>query len=360
MAEQDDSGSGRSNGSGLREVVLVSICALATVVIFDRVLVRITPVLPDRLEVSHGVAAYQDSDPDTLVLGSSHARAFGVLAKRLAEQKKGEHVLVQMPVEFGKHSSYRWVVENRLRPLIEEQDDSGKLVRPSLSRVLIVTEWWDGCQVKGGETFNIPSRAWTLADFLGDAASNGLTPYNQNYITRRFNRLLPGSILVQDRGVGRLPRALLGKVRPVSEEAKQADWQQRIDFWHTMVEGAATDPLCRNGEELKALREIVAYFGGRGVEVTLILFARMPSTLTPKALETTFPIYEKEIRQVAADAGDLRVIDMTRAVGLGDEHFMSDFDHTTAEGNRRIAEWGLAGPLRFLLEPPTQTNEATR
>ena len=311
------------------------------------------------MEVRHGIEQYEAGDPDTLVLGSSHARAFGEIERVLAERTGGQHQLVRLPVEWGKHSSYSWVVQNRLRPLIEEEEEdaAGKLRRPSLSRLIYVTEWWDGCAPEGGLAFNLPSRAWQLRHFLSDFVRNGLTPHNRNYVSRRLDRLLRWSILAQDRGVERVPTALMELLRPPTDLARQAEWQKRIDWWHGMLEGAFTDPLCRNGTELAAMTETVDYFQSRGVEVTILLMARMPATVTEKGKRTTFARYARQMRALA-DSKGARFIDLTFSTPLADEHFMSDFDHADDEGNRIFASWGLSGDLAFLLDEPPRRGES--
>ena len=336
---------GMSEGVTWASVASVGLAAAITIAAADVALQRICPLLPDRLEVSSGLAAVEAGDPDVLVLGSSHARAFSVIRERLAETGIA---LVQLPVEWGKHSSYRWVVNHKLLPLLDEHGPSGERLRTRLRQLIYVTEWWDGCAPPPRAGLNVPSRAWTFRDFAEDAAQHGLDPYNHAYLDRRWNRLLHGSLLVQDRGVHRLPTALLDRLGLRSAARAEAERAGQLEYWHEMVEGAFTDPLCQDGTELQAMRDVIRTFRSRGVEVTVILFPRMPSTLTAKALGTTFPRYARAVRAAAAEAGAARVLDMTTVTPLGDEHFMSDFDHTTAEGNRILADFWLAGELAFL------------
>ena len=70
-------------------VLAVGVAAVLTVVVFDAVAQRAVPVLPSRIEVADGVAAYEDGDPAVLVLGSSHSRGFAVIEQRLAEVVTG-------------------------------------------------------------------------------------------------------------------------------------------------------------------------------------------------------------------------------------------------------------------------------
>lgn len=331
---------------------LVLACG-ATIAVADVALQRVCPLLPKLIEVNDGVAAYEAGDPDTLVLGSSHSRSFAAIRDELARRTNGEHAMSLVAVEWGKLTSYEWVLNHRLRPLIEAEDGSGHLVRPSLSRVLLVTEWWDGCAPEGGKAFNLPAKAWELKDFLADVAESGVTEFNRNYVTTRWKELTSGSILVQDRGLGRLQRALRGLLK--SEEGRRvmekSDYDTQVAIWRQMIEGAYDDPMCTDPGERAALGRILDYFAGRKVEVTLVLFPRMPVTLTDRARETTIRRFAVEM-QVLTRARGLRLVDLTYGTPLGDSDFMSDFDHVTAEGNAKLATWALAGPLSDLLGPP--------
>lgn len=330
--------------------VVAVVCVAA-----DLGLQQLVELPPNRIEVADGIRDYESSDPDLLVLGSSHARGFTVIRERLEAAPGGGLNTVQMAVEYGKLTSYRWVVENRLRPIIEETDESGRLRRSKLSRVLLVTEWWDGCAPATRPAKNVPGRAWTLGHFLADFVVHGLRDFNRNYLNYQWTHRMRGSILVSDRGVGRVPKALIGLVRPVSDEARQADFDARVEWWRQMVEGGFSDAACFDETELGAAEHIIDYFRGRGVEVAVVLYPRMPATITEQAKRTTLARYRQKM-QAICDARGIRLIDWSTRSPLTDDDFMNDFDHTTAVGNTKLADWGLAGDLSFLLTPPPRAS----
>lgn len=304
---------------------------------------QLTPPLAPLLEVEDGIRDLERSDPVVLVLGSSHARGFSVIREQLAERMADPDHLVQVAVERGKLSSYRWVAEHRLAPLLEDG------TRTRLRRLVLVTEWWDACAPARVPDENVPGRAWTAGHFLADAARRGITTFNRNWISYQWQRLTRRLILASDRGVGRLPGDLMDLVRPGAEARRGAEHDARVAWWNRMVETSFDEPACDDGTELAHLEALLDRFRARGVELTIVLWPRMPSTLTPRGIETTVARYARRIKAVAEPRG-ARVVDLTTSTPLTDAHFMRDFDHTTAEANRILADWGLAGPLAFLLE----------
>ena len=316
--------------------------ALLVIAAAELVLRGPVPPLETRMEVVDGMADYEANDPHLLVLGSSHARGFSVIRERL--NAANGYQTVQMAVERGKLTSYQWVLQNRLAPLIE----GGHKKR--LERVLLVTEWWDSCRPPFQPAQNIPGRAWTFGHFLADFADKGLTPYNRNWVNYQWTRRVHGSILLSDRGVGRAADYLLRQVRPRPPEYDQANHDNRVLWWQSMVESGFGDAECFHNSELTAAAEIIDYFTARNVEVTLILYPRMPATISDKAKQTTLSRYRRLMEQLTHEKG-VRLVDLSYNTPLTDNDFMSDFDHTTAEGNAKLADHTLAGPLSFLLTP---------
>lgn len=336
-----------------RSILTVAVFAAMTIVGADLALQRVMPVPPRLLEVEDGVDALREGDPEILLIGSSHARSFVPIRDRIAAASGGERQTVLVSLEFGKLSGYAWVLDHRLRPLVEETRSDGSLVRPSLRRLILVTEWWDACATGHGLALNIPARAFTLGDLLADVGRSGLNGWNKNWASWRWGRLWRGSVLMQDRGVHRLRAAIREAVGfGLSPEQRQADFDAQVEQWREMTEAGATDPLCRDPGEQAALEHIVDWGMGRGLEVTVILFPRMPITLTEKAKATTIPAYRARLEALAKDRG-FRLVDMSTTAPLLDTDFMSDFDHVTREGNEKLADWALGGSLDFLLLPPT-------
>ena len=88
----------------------------------------------------------------------------------------------------------------------------------------------------------------------------------------------------------------------------------------------------------------------RGLDVTVILYPRMPVTLTARAMATTIPRFFSLVRKHTVGRS-VRVVDLTTGTPLTDADFGGDFDHVLPPGNARFSGWALDGPLAFLLEP---------
>src|SRR5262245_22436764 len=107
--------------------------AAVVVLAADALLQRFAPIPPPIIEVDDGIRAYEASDPDVFVLGSSHTRSFGPLRDTLAASGVA---MTLVPVEWGTFHSYEWVLDHRVKPLIEERDAAGALRRGRLSRAV--------------------------------------------------------------------------------------------------------------------------------------------------------------------------------------------------------------------------------
>lgn len=309
-------------------------------------------------EVEDAVTEIKTRNPRWLVIGSSHARTFSVVDRLLSRLQPGGDHLVAVPLEYGKMSSYEWVLRHRLRPLLEEKTRTGTLVRNKVQGVLLVTEWWDTVAVEGLRAHNLPARAWNINDFLKDVWSNGLTPYNQNYVRNRWMRLGSRSVLLSDRGHGRILKKLREKVRPLSRATQQRLYRQQIQQWQRMVEAGARKMLAK--KQVASFHKVLSYFKDKGLSVVVVLYPRMPGTITQKAKKDTLETFAKRMKKIC-EKRKVKLVDLSYQSPLKDLHFSSDFDHLTAEGNRRFAQWSLEGPLRFLrqLDRPSQRKDKT-
>jgi hypothetical protein len=334
-------------------IAAIAMFAGVTVIAADLVLQRFSPV-HHLSEVEDAMREYAASDPDVLVIGSSHARTFEVVDRELAARTRGAQRVLAVPLEWGKITGYDWVLQNRLRPLIEETTGEGKLRRKNLRKFILVTEWWDST-VDEEPSWNLPSRAWTWKHFLADVAKHGLTDYNRNYLTTRWLRLAWRSVLAQDRGHSRILTDVKNHFVPEDPRAKAASLAFQTRKWRSMTEeGAAgiADPL-----EMAALDRILDYFQDRGIEVHIVLYPRKPDTLTELAKTTTLAQFSEIIAGVAGPRG-IRVHDWTLDSPIGDDDFLSDFDHITREGNEKLARWMLDGELRELTSPVSLVEDA--
>ncbi len=325
----------------------IGISAILVVVVVDMLCRWLTPLHPLR-EVEDAVADLRHRDPTVLVLGSSHARTFTLLGQTLKHLTQGQQEVLAVPVEYGKLGSYEWVLQHRLRPLLEETNRQGTLRRSRLRHFILVTEWWDSTPVDGGgPAYNLPARAWVLGDFLRDVGQNGFTPYNQNYLHNRWMRLFRHSTLMQDRGHGRILLNLRQWFRPTPPKVVQQRYEKKVKNWRDKIEVG----FKRMGHphHMAAFNRILDYFQQRQIEVTVLLYPRMPGTLSPKGRLDTIDAFAALLRQ-ECDKRQIRLLDMTYTSPLQDTDFAEDFDHVTLEGNRKFIRWSLDGPLNFLLQ----------
>ena len=138
------------------------------------------------------------------------------------------------------------MLEGRIRPLIEERNTSGGLVRDSVRRFIFVTSHYDLCPLWAGAPNAKPAHAWHVGDFLATRA-NGITDFNRNYLRARWNRLWPWSALVQDRGVGRIQ----GKLRALlpGEAERQAALIENYKAAQEAQAAECTDPAQKQAIE---------------------------------------------------------------------------------------------------------------
>lgn len=320
--------------------------ALLVVVGADLLLGRIVPPTV-QTEVYDAVDHYRGSDPTVLVLGSSHARTFDVVDEELRTRTGGLERILAVPVEWGKMTTYRFVLDERLRPFVEEKR-GGEPRRPSLRRFILVTEWWDSTPPDDGtRATNVPARAWGIKHFVAHVARNGMDDYNRNFLNAHWRRLFRHSSLVQDHGHDRIMPALIRLVRSGSPSGHVKRYEERVASWQRMLEGG--DERMLEHEQMQAFEEILDIALGWDLEVTVLLYPRMPATITETAERTTLARFADEIER-RTDARGVRLVDFTTRTPLTDEHFAADFDHVTPDGNAMFAKWALDGELSFLLE----------
>ncbi len=339
-----------------KSIFWISFTACLVLVVTDIAAGWVAPVHHLR-EVEDAVNDLQTRAPTWLVIGSSHARTFTVVGNELSRRSKGKIQMLAVPVEFGKMTSYEWVIQHRLHPLFEAKTAQGKLRRARLRHVLLVTEWWDSVDVEGGKpAHNLPARAWHLTDFLNDVWNHGLTPYNQNYIRNRWMRLGYSSTLISDRGHGQILKKLRERIRPLSKDTKQDLYQQQMRAWQRMVQAGPTKML--HPKQMAAFKRILTYFQQRKIQVSVLLYPRMPGTITAKAKKDTLDAFATAIKKICAPR-HIRVIDLSHQSPLQDSDFTPDFDHVTQQGNKLFTQWALKGPLRFLLAADERSHKPT-
>lgn len=325
--------------------------ALFALIAIDLGIQRISPVSAVR-EVEDGLAELEAGDPRTVVLGSSHARTFHVLGARLAQRNPKQPSLVAIPLEGGKLTGYRWIMERRLLPLLDERAPNGTLKRGNVRRLILLTEWWDSCSTVGTDPrWNIAARAWRFSDYVQDVRARGFTDLNRNYLRERVRQALRHSVLVQRRGSNQII-ADVGKIagNRVSVHTS-ASYARAVAQWRRMIESGKD---CIGDEtQISALRAILEESNARGIKVFVLLFPRKPDTITARGRELTLVPFRQLVADVISPY-DAQLIDLTEASPLTSRDFMDDFDHVSAGGNMVFSDWALDGPLRFLLEPSRQ------
>jgi hypothetical protein len=326
-------------------LVLMLVMIGAVVAAVDWTIQRVVPIQHLR-EVADGIVDLRHGDPITLVVGSSHARTFHALGQELSRRTGRDGELVAIPLEYGKLTSYRWLLEHRVLPLLDEQGRSGTKIRGRLRNFVLLTEWWDSCDDPSNVYSNLPGRAWDLETYLRDVARNGLTPYNRNFLWYHATRAFGSSALVGDRLKRQLLRNLKHELVGSPPESEAEWYAATVAKWRDMVE--AGDSCIGATDQMQALEAIVQAASVRGLDVRIVLFPRKPDTISPKAESTTLRRFREMVEEVARQHG-AAVLDLTLASPLESSDFMDDFDHVDAEGNQKFAEWALAGPFSDLL-----------
>lgn len=329
-------------------LLAVGVTAGGTVFAADAFLHRLHAPVHQR-EVADAVRDYESADPTTLVLWSSHARTFVAVGEAVAERTGGRERILAVPVEWGKYTSYRWVLEHRLAPLIDERGPDGQRSRKSLRRFVLLTAWWAASKLPTDlPNANLPSRAWQLGDFLADVRRSGINDYNRNYVAYRFRDLGYDSVLVNDRGLGRLPIAVRDWLRAPSDAELEERFARQVARSHAIVAAGAAGVA--HPDEMRALGDILDFAAARDLEITVALYPIPPASYDATLYRDTIEPSNRAICAYVAKRG-LPCIDGTTAVGAENGDFMADLDHLNARGNAKFTRWALGGPLAFLLEP---------
>jgi hypothetical protein len=333
-----------------RTLLMVGLSAALAVVVVDRLLNRVAPPDQTLLQAQHGVEEFARANPPVLVIGSSHARSFPTVRARLRERTGEALPMAIVPEEGGTFAAYNWVLQNLLRPLIEETDASGRPVRDRLREVMLITTYYDMCAE--GDTTGVIAHGWTLGHFASDVRDHGITPQNRNYLRARWNEMWPASALVQDRGVGRIDT----KIRWLLPGAAEHERQLAEKYRDAMEEQFET---CRDPLQQRRLEESLAYLNGRGLQTTIVLFPLHPGLVTERSRTTTLKQYSEYVAGLQQRYA-FRMVDMTLGSPLRPEHFRKDLDHLTPEGNLRFAEWSLDHDLKYLVDEVAQSAAAAK
>ncbi|MBB6091666.1 hypothetical protein HNQ60_000512 [Povalibacter uvarum] len=342
-----------SKQASWRSIGAVVLAAIAVIVAADYAFHYVTPRIWLR-QVDDGVRDFAHSNPRILSISSSHGRSMDVVGKELARRTGESDVMVSVAMEAGKATHFQFVLDERLRPLIEERDATGRRVHDHLERALLVTEWWDSCSwEKGRPAVELPSHAWTLGHFVRDVEQQGITPINRNYLRWRWKRLLSDSVLVTDRGRGAILKDGMAELRGQPTGRTAEEEKAFTEWWLKYNEGGKR--CLFSDDQAQAYAHIVDYLKSQGLDVTIVIFARRPGTLSEEAIQGTLAEYSARMREFADEHG-VRLIDITTRSPLGNDDYMADYDHVNAQGNRKLAGWLLDGDLAFLAQHTTPTS----
>jgi hypothetical protein len=324
-------------------LVVVSAAAL-TVILADWSIQRVVPTTWLR-QVAEGVSDLERSNPVILSLSSSHGRSMDAVAAELGRRSGDPGRMISITMEAGKATHFEYVLEHRLKPLLEERRADGSKVRDRLQRFILLTEWWDSCTWPADRPdVQLQGHAWTLPDFVDDALEHGIVPQNRNYVRWQFKRVLKHSTLLQNRGGIILTELTnLARGRPLGRTPEEE--QAFTEWWQHYNEDGAACML--SPAEMQAYSNIVDYAQSQGLDVTIMIFAAKPNTLTPQAIATTFTQYSAAMRDFA-HRKHARFIDISTSSPLTDQDFKADFDHVNASGNEKLSKWLLDGELSFL------------
>jgi len=332
---------------GWQALIWVLTGAIGALLLTDSVLNRMAPTDHHLLQTEDGVAELRRMNPSTLVLGSSYARSLVEVRRQIEASGGPSNDIAVVPDEGGQFIPYRWVLQERLRPLMEETVAGGGLKRDRLNRVMLVTSYYDLCKLWEGAPNALPAHGWAFSDFLRDAWEHGITDFNRNYLRARWNRLWPRSALVQDRGVGRIQ----GKIRWMLPGREARAEAARQNFTSELLKRYDD---CFDPGQRQALEDVLTYLNGRGLEVVMLLFPQDPWIITPEAEATTLKRYSDHLAALQQHYR-FRVVDLSTAHPLVPSDFMEDMDHLNAAGERHFASWALQGPLAFMLPGATDS-----
>lgn len=332
----------------VQSLLIVAGFAVATALLLDVLIGRIVPGIPHEYETLEAIEDYKSGDPQVLILGSSYARSFIQLADWYRRQSPATEIAV-VPIEGGKFFAYEWLLDHRLRPLVDEIDSSGARVRGKLQELVLVVNYWDICSLTSHYA-NLPARAWALGDYLRDFAAHGATPYNSNYIDQHWSEWTHWSILASDRGFFRIVPRLRQRVGAGQEQALERGQEMRLAGWLTMVaDNDMAAPGCRVQEQEAALDRILDFARQRKLAVTMVLWTMIPKAQTPEVLAVTERFKQYLLRRTAGR--DIVVADLQSDAVLADSDFRPDLDHLLPAGDEKVLQWALAGPLRNLNLP---------
>ncbi len=211
---------------------------------------------------------------------------------------------------------------------------------------MLQTNYYDLCGT--GDAYpNLPARAWAWSVYLQDFAVHGSTPFNSNYVDRRWALIGRWSSLVEDRGFFHIIPALRQKVGLGADAAAHRRAEVHMEDWLKMI--AANDmasPECKTREQDEALDRILEFAKTRKLDISIIVWPVIPKAQTEATLAVT-DRFKTFLANKAAPRG-IPIHDLQAENVVVDADFRPDLDHLLASGDQKILAWGLSGPFRDL------------
>lgn len=301
--------------------------------------------VPAKRQVRDGLQDLQRI-PNVLVVSSSHGRSFHVLGDTLRKRTDDQADLIAVALEAGKIDAMEWVLHNRLKPMI--LDENG-YVREPLTHMIFGITWWDTCREEQPTqtAHNVVTHGWTASDYMENFSIEGANELNRNYVRNLWRHTFSASALVRtrfaisenfSRFTNFLRVMLLGGL-------PDDEYQQTLDRWHDDIDSGHECYL--SDIDMAALDRFTEFTRQHKLDFTVVLFPLKPDTITEVGLRDTITPFAKALKAYG-ESNSVRVVDMTLGI-LDDSEFMLDLDHVTPSGNIKWSEYALDNELQFLL-----------
>lgn len=328
-----------------RSLLFTVIGAFAALVIADLMIGKVYNV-PVKRQVRDGL---QDLSrvPNVLAISSSHGRSFHVLGDVLRERTNGNTDLIAVALEAGKVDAMEWVLSNRVKPYI--LNENGEIKEP-LTHMMFGITWWDTCreEVPTTTAHNVVTHGWTASDYARDFAKEGANELNRNYVRNLWRHLSTPSALVKTRfAISENFSRFTNFLRVmVNGKLPDEEYTLNLERWHNDIDNGFQCYL--SDMDMQAMERFVAFTKQHHLDLTIVLFPLKPATITEAGLRDTIQPFASAIQAYGKD-NDVRVLDMTLGI-LDDQEFMLDFDHVNPSGNIKWSNYSLDNDMKFLLE----------
>lgn len=304
-----------------------------------------------RHDISRSERDLWNTDPEVLVISSSHGKTFHEMGEELAARTDGAVNTVSFALYGGTIRGMQWVLKNRVETILDTKIPPGQ----NLRHLLFGVTYWDSCSADNAPpvSVNVPSQAWHFSDYSRDVLSEGFTPHNRNYVREKGKALFgPVRFVMEPPKTKYFLDRLLDKLGIREYEPPPViGWPGRggmvfgLEGWQQMLED--TYDCLLSSLELQALQEIETFALDRNLEFTAVLFPQHPGTIGEEGRATLrrfTELMEERGRRLGYRVVDVQELDILKA-----EHYRSDLDHLNDQGNEIFSKWLLDNDLSFLM-----------